>query len=321
MIYIKESEISKLLDFHKIVELTKDGFKKYSNYLTLTPPYINFQIEKAKGHVHFKAGHILGDDYFTLKYSGGFWENEKLNIPVDNGLFIVFSAQTGVPLCIIDDVGFLTAYRTGIAGAIATKELARNNSKVVTVIGSGLQARMQITSLMQVMNIDVLKVWGRNKNNVLLYVSEMREKFPNLLVQCYDSIEDSLKDTDIIITTTYSDTPIIKSEWIKEGMHITAVGACGPNMQELDENILSNAIVVTDSKEMCSVNGELAHALKKGLIDISQVVELGQVIDNFNRKDTDITLADLVGLGFQDAIVGSFIYKKAREKDKNTMIE
>ncbi|MCX8074451.1 MAG: ornithine cyclodeaminase family protein [Clostridia bacterium] len=317
MIYLKREEIKDLLDFNEIFNSMKNGFKLYSQGKTVTPPYIDFSIPDIKrGHVHFKSGYIIGEKYFTLKYSSGFWSDD-VNGLLDNGLFIVFNAKNGRQECIIDDIGYLTDYRTGVAGAIATKTLARANSEIVTVVGTGIQARMQIQSLMNVINIKKLNVWGRNKENASIYISEIKTIYPELIVEQYDSIEDSIKEADIIITTTYSSTPLLKSEWIKDGTHITAVGSCGPDMQEIDENIFNKAKVFADSKEMCSKYGEISYALKNSIIKFEDIIEVGEVIDTFKRNEADITVVDLVGLGFQDAVIGSYVYEKAMIKKRN----
>jgi ornithine cyclodeaminase len=317
MLYINQKEVERILDMKSLIELTEEGFKLFSEGKTLTPPFINFLIENVQGHVHFKSGYIMGDDFFTLKYSGGFWGNEDKNIPVDNGLFLVFSAITGEPVAIVNDVGYLTTFRTGVAGAIANKYLARENSKVATIIGTGEQARIQIEALLQVRPIEKVNVWGRNPRNVDGYMKDLSLKHPDLIVKKHSSIESAMQDADIIITTTYSDRPLIQCEWVKPGMHITAVGACGPQMQELDEKILKIATrVFADSKEMCIQNGEIHHAIKNGFVKEENIVEIGEVLKNpakYRRNPEDITVADLVGLGFQDAIAGSFVYKKAME--------
>jgi len=161
------------------------------------------------------------------------------------------------------------------------------------------------------MNIKKLNVWGRNKENVDLYINDIKVLYPNLIIEQYDSIENSIKETDIIITTTYSEESLLKNKWIKSGTHITAVGACGPNMQELDEKILGKSKIFADSKEMCSKHGEISHALRNNIIEVEDIIEIGEALDNFERNEKDITIADLVGLGFQDAIIGSHVYEKA----------
>lgn len=320
MLYLKREELDELLNFDEIYNSIKRGFNLYSSGKTITPPYIDFSIPGTKrGHVHFKSGYIIGEKYFTLKYSSSFWSDDIKGL-LDNGMFIVFNAKTGRQECLIDDKGHLTDYRTGIAGAIATKLLARSNSKVVTVIGTGVQARVQIKSLMGVMNINELRVWGRNKENAAEYINDMKILFPNLKIELYDEIQSSIENTDIIITTTYSDKPLIKSEWIKPGMHITAIGACGPDMQELDENIFKKAQAFADSKEMCSLNGEIGYAVRNNIIRKSDIKEIGEITENYIRNEDDITIADLVGLGFQDTIIGSYVYEKAMSNNRGVEI-
>lgn len=179
---------------------------------------------------------------------------------------------------VIDDKGYLTDYRTGIAGAIATKTLANPSSKTVAVIGNGTQARMQIQSLLKVMpSIKNLNVYGRNKNKVIDYCNEMKKLYSNISVKYYETVKETVENADIIYTVTYSENPLLKKEWIKKGSHITAIGACGPNMQELEEEILLNAdLVVADSIEATSTHGELNNARRKGF-DICKAKELGKL--------------------------------------------
>lgn len=127
----------------------------------------------------------------------------------------------------------------------------------------------------------------------------------------------AVTNADIIYTVTYSDKPIIKADWIKPGTHITAVGACEPNMQELDEKILGIAdVVCTDSIDACCKNGELHHALDKGYVKEDKVTELGAYISSkAKRNPDDITICDLVGIGFQDAVIASSVMEEyARQK-------
>ena len=111
---------------------------------------------------------------------------------------------------------------------------------------------------------------------------------------------------------------MFKADWIKKGAHITAVGACEPSMQELDPKILALAdIVCTDSKEACSKNGELHHALDMGYVNPDSVFELGEAIaSKIKREHTDITICDLVGIGFQDAVIASCVMNEFN-KQKN----
>lgn len=318
MEFIKREQLEGLINFEDVFNKTSQAYQLFSQGKTITPPFTVFTIPESEGSVHFKCGYVPGEDYFAMKYSGAFYGNEKLGISNFLGLFSVFNAKTGEVEAIIDDKGYLTDYRTGVAGALATKTLSNPNSTTVAMIGTGVQARMQLMTLLKVMpNIQNLQVWGRSKDKVEKYVWETKKQYPSLNITVCDTAKEAVNNADIVYTVTYSQKPIIQAEWLKKGVHITAVGACEPTMQELDSKILQYAdIVCTDSVSACAKNGELHHALEAGLISQDEVVELGEVIlSKIRRKPTDITVCDLVGIGFQDAVIASAVmgeFKKQR---------
>ena len=314
MKFIQREDLNNLLDFDYILKKSKEGFVAFSNGQTVTPPFCTFTIPESGGSVHFKAGFIRGEEYFAWKYSGAFYGNEKLGLSTFPGLFLVFNAQTGQVEAVINDRSYLTDYRTGIAGTIATTALAKKNSETVAVIGTGVQARMQIKFLMKVLPFKNLNIYGRNKSKAEKYCSEIQNEFPGLKLKVCDTVKEAVQNADIIYTVTYSQEPLLNAEWIKDGTHITAIGACEPSMQELDPAILKKAkIVAADSIEMTSQNGEIHHALEQGLISKEKVVELGTIIANgMKRDEADITVCDLVGMGFQDAVIGAAVWVKAK---------
>lgn len=310
MEFITRNQLTNLIKFEDVFSKTKRAYQLFSQGKTITPPFTVFTIPESKGSVHFKCGYVPGEKYFAMKYSGAFYGNEALGLSNFLGLFTVFNAQTGEVEAIIDDKGHLTDYRTGVAGAIATSTLADPKSKTVAMIGTGVQARMQLMSLLKVMpNIQNLRVWGRSSKGMAKYIEEVKTLYPNLNVVACSDAQEAVTDADIIYTVTYSEKPIIQADWIKKGAHITAVGACEPSMQELDPKILAMAdIVCTDSKEACAKNGELHHALDMGYVDEDSVFELGEAISSkIKREVTDITVCDLVGIGFQDAVIASCV--------------
>lgn len=321
MEFIKRDELNNLIKFEDVFSKTKRAYQLFSQGKTITPPFTVFTIPESKGSVHFKCGYVPGEKYFAMKYSGAFYGNEKLGLSNFLGLFIVFNAKTGEVEAIIDDKGYLTDYRTGVAGAIATSTLANPESKTVAMIGTGVQARMQLFSLLQVMpNIQNLNVWGRSESGMAKYIQEVKELYPNLNVITCKNAQKAVENADIIYTVTYSEKPIIRADWIKKGVHITAVGACEPSMQELDSQIIEMADkVYTDSKEACAQNGELHHALDMGFVTKEDVFELGEAITSKSiRRSTDITVCDLVGIGFQDAVIASCVMDELNKQNLNT---
>ena len=313
MKFIERVNLDKLLNFETIFNKTKNAYILFSQGKTITPPFTVFTIPENNGSIHFKCGYVPNEPYFAMKYSGVFYGNEKYGLSNFMGLFTIFNSTTGAVEAVINDEGYLTDYRTGIAGAIATSTLANPDSETVAIIGTGIQARMQLHSILRVMkNIKNIHVYGRTKSKVSKYVTEMKSLYQNLNFIEFSDIESAVKNADIIYTVTYSESPILKSDWIKQGAHITAVGACEPTMQELDENIFKLAdIVCVDSIESCSANGDLHHAINKGYISKDKVVELGTILKNkINRPKNFITVCDLVGLGFQDTVIGSAVIQE-----------
>ena len=133
MKFIKREALNDLLKFEDIFEKTKRAYTLFSQGKTITPPFTVFTIPESNGSVHFKCGYVPGEDYFAMKYSGAFYGNEQLGKSNFLGLFTVFNAKTGEVEAIIDDKGYLTDYRTGVAGAIATSTLANPDSKTASI--------------------------------------------------------------------------------------------------------------------------------------------------------------------------------------------
>ena len=301
------------------------GFKQLAQGKALSLPFINFTtpgLSGIRGHVHFKAGYVEGDDHFVFKYSGGFWGNREAGMrgSPDSGFFVIFNAFTGKPEMMVEGGDFtLTDYRTAAAGAVAAKYLSNPDSKDVGIIGNGVQAKLQMIALKEIRPIRSVKVWGRNPDHVKQYFEWMKGELPEIAFQEKNTIEETVKDVDVIITATPSSKALISSGWISKGTHITAIGACGPTMQELDPNIFVRADkVYADSIDACVINGDIHHAIEKGLIKRKQITgELGQVIAGMvpgREKNDEITVIDLVGLGVQDAKAGNWFYKKYFEK-------
>ena len=198
--------------FHSLYNLTKTkkAYQLFSEWKTITPPFTVFTIPESNGSVHFKCGYVPGEKYFAMKYSGAFYGNEKLGISNFLGLFMVFNSKTGEVEAIIDDKGLLTDYRTGIAGAIATSTLANPQSETVAMIGTGVQARMQLMALLKVMpGVKNLRVWGRSENGMKKYIDEIKAKYPKLNIISCKNAEDAVSCADIVYTVTYSENPIV----------------------------------------------------------------------------------------------------------------
>jgi ornithine cyclodeaminase len=298
-----QQQIISALNLAEAAEQVEQGFIAFSQGKVKVPPVQNFVFPQANGDCCVKSAWVEGAETFTVKISTGFYDNPSKGLESNDGLMLVLSAQTGQPLALLQDGGWLTCIRTALAGQIAAKALAPSNIQAIGIVGTGMQARMQLEQLMAVTDCRDVIVWGRRQSELDAY-----RHFAETLsfrVETTLNAQQVALQANLIVTTTPSREALLKSEWIRPGTHITAVGADTLGKQELDPALAGRAdVIVVDSIAQCSQYGEISHALKAGLIDKEQLLELGQVLagDVIARSnDQQITLVDLTGVAVQDA--------------------
>jgi len=279
----------------------ESGFIAYSQGRAVVPPVGELVMRDPPGDVHIKYGYLTGDDYYVIKIASGFYENSKLGLPSSNGLMLVFSQKTGALEAVLLDEGYLTDIRTAIAGAIAAKYLAPSKVERIGIVGTGMQARLQLEYLAPVTDCREVLVWGRSADKLAAYEQDMTEK--GFRVSTTTNADDVMASCKLIVTTTPATSPILSGQ-AQPGTHITAVGSDTHDKQELDAEILSRAeLVVADSISQCIERGEIYQALKSNAITEAGLVELGSIIagDATGRESDDqVTVADLTGVAVQD---------------------
>lgn len=302
-----QQQIINALDLTEAARQVAQGFIAFSQGKVKVPPVQNFVFAQANGDCCVKSAWVEGAQTFTVKISTGFYDNPSKGLESNDGLMLVLSATTGQPLALLQDGGWLTCIRTALAGQIAAKALAPSSVQTIGIVGTGMQARMQLEQLMAVTDCRQVIVWGRRQSELEAYRS-----FAQALGFSVDTTREAqqvARQANLIVTTTPSRQALLKSEWIRPGTHITAVGADTLGKQELDPALVARAdVIVVDSIVQCSQYGEISHALKAGLIDKEQLVELGQVLASdvgARSNDQQITLVDLTGVAVQDAQISN----------------
>ena len=304
-------QIKKVLPTLDIVKDLEEGFIAYSRGQVVVPPVGELSFEDPPGDTHIKYGYIKGDDYYVIKIASGFYDNPKINLSSNSGLMLLFSQKTGLPAGILLDEGFLTDVRTAVAGEICAKYLAPTNIQRIGVLGTGVQARMQVEYLKSVTDCKNIVVWGRNQSSLDAYQRDMQEI--GYAVQTTQNAKEVAESCNMIVTATAAKNPLLHADQIRRGTHITAMGSDTLEKQELDPQILQTAdIVVADSIEQCLLRGEIHKALEAGLRNKEDIVELGHVIidKKLQRTTADqITVADLTGVAVQDAQIAKAVYE------------
>ncbi|MCT4701665.1 NAD(P)-binding domain-containing protein [Enterobacteriaceae bacterium H20N1] len=301
-------EIKALFNQNDALTRLKAGFEAFSAGRVQLPPAQQFAFAQAEGDCCIKSAWIEGSESFCVKISTGFYNNPSLGLPSNDGLNMVFSAQTGQPLVLLNDSGWLTGVRTALAGRIAAEMLLPKRVERIAIFGTGLQAELQLRQLLELTSCRDVFVWGRSEESL----SRFREQLSDIDIQLVTttSEQQAASGASVIVTATPSTKPLVLADWVQPGTHITAVGADTPGKQELDAKLVAKAnCIVADSLKQCAAYGELSH-LPVEYRENAKVIELGSLLSDRSqcvRGEADITIADLTGLGVQDAQISASI--------------
>ncbi len=303
------AQIKDTLSNIDVIAAMEDAFIEYSNGNSVVPPVGELLLEK--GDVHIKYGYIKGEDFYVIKIASGFYENPKLGISSSNGLMLLFKQETGELVSVLLDEGHLTDVRTAAAGAVAAKYLAPKNVLRIGIIGTGIQAKLQLEYLAKVVKCRDVLVCGRSESRLRDFKDTMSGK--GFKVETTLIASDIPESCNLIVTTTPSETPLLLAKNIKSGTHITAVGSDTASKQELDARILRIAdLVVADSISQCLERGEIHKALESNSIRKESLVELGSIISGTSSgrsSDEEITIADLTGVAVQDIKIADAVFR------------
>jgi len=314
-------EIQRLIDVPQLIREIETGFVLYSEGKVTVPPVGFLHFEDPPGDVHIKYGFVSGDEYYVLKMASGFYANAALGLPVADGLILVFSQKTGELKLILLDKCWLTDMRTAAAGAVAAKHLAAQTVGDIGIVGTGVQARMQLEMLRDVVDCKSCLVWGRDPAKVESMIEDLRAKDSvrawGLQIEPAESLDHLVSRCNLIVTTTSARGPLIRADQVEKGTHITAMGSDDHGKQELEAELLAKAdLVVADSVSQCVDHGECFAAVQGGHIEKDSILELGDVIKTpaLGRTSEDqITVADLTGVAIQDIQIAKMVDRVLRE--------
>lgn len=308
---IKLEAIKEALQSIDVIAAMEHGFVQYSKGNSIVPPVGELIFENPPGDVHIKYGYIKKEDFYVIKIASGFYDNPKIGLASGQGLMLLFNQNTGQLQAVLLDEGHLTDIRTAAAGALSAKYFAPKNIQAIGIIGTGVQAKLQLEYLQKITSCKTVWVWGRKEENAVKFKNELSKNFDIKIAASPKEVADNC---NLIVTTTPSKIPLLKAKDIKAGTLITAVGSDTSEKQELESDILKKAdLVIADSLPQSESRGEVYQAVKNASILSNQVVELGQAIQNSNLQrtnDQQIIVVDLTGVAVQDIMIASTVYSK-----------
>lgn len=241
--------------------------------------------------------------YYALKEVCVFPENPKRGLDTHVGAVILHSGETGEPLAFLN-ASAITAIRTAAVSAVATKLLAREDAHVLAVVGKGVQAKAHLEAIPLVRDIRDVRVCGRG-----------------------ESVEETVRGADIIVTATSSREPVLRREWVAPGAHVNAVGSSIAAARELESSLVAAASLFVDRRESTvNESGDYLFALREGAISGPEHIraELGELLTGTASGRTspdEITLFKSLGLAIEDLAAAAFVYGEARREGRGTWVE
>jgi ornithine cyclodeaminase len=305
------------------VECVEGAFHALATKAVAMPPILRLDIPESRGEVDVKTAYIPGLDGFAIKVSPGFFDNPKYGLPSTNGMMMLLSTKTGLIQALLLDNGFLTDVRTAAAGAVAAKHLARKDASVVAILGAGTQARLQLQALTLVRPVHEARIWARDFEKAKVTARELESSLGFPVTACKD-VQSAISGSQIIVTTTPADQPILQAEWLEAGQHVTAMGSDAEHKNEVAAAVIAKAdLYVADSLQQTRRLGELHHAIEAGAVASDSVFpELGQIIAGIKHgrtSDTQITICDLTGTGIQDTAIATLAFGRSRASKVGTL--
>jgi len=315
---LPEEDVRKLISIDEAIKAVEDAFREKALGNVQMPPKVYLFYED--GDLRAMPCYIRTSKISSVKIVNSHPGNPGRGLPSVMALIVLIDPETGFPKAVMGGT-WITGIRTGAAGAVAAKYLARKTSKIAAFIGAGTQARMQFLGLMRVLpgirEIRAYDIRAEAARSFLDFVEEHASG--GLSLNAASSAEEAVKDADVIITTTPSRRPIVMSEWISEGTHFNCIGADAPGKQELDPMILKRASkIVVDDVEQAIHSGEINVPLSMGIIGRGKIYgELGEIAAGLKKgreDDHEITIFSSTGLAIQDAAVANIAYENAIRK-------
>jgi alanine dehydrogenase len=243
--------------------------------------------------------------------------NAARGLPTHLATIVLLDPDTGELLAILDG-RYITEARTAAVSAVSARHLARADTRVLAIVGSGVQARSHIEALIRVRRFEEIRVWGRDPVRLFSLVEEMLPRVGTRLMPV-ESVREAVRDAGIVALVTAAREPVVAREWIAAGAHICAVGACRPDQREMDTPLVRDARVFVDSRSGALAEaGDLVIPIKEGAFTASHIAaELGEVVAGRvqGRQNVDeITIFKSLGMAVEDVAAARLTWERASER-------
>jgi thiomorpholine-carboxylate dehydrogenase len=295
VMYLNEERVGELLRWDRLIAAMEIALADFSRGRVLQPVRNMLTIEEGKRYLGIMPA--VADDAMGVKLVSFYPGNAGSEVPTHLAMLLLFRPETGEPLAVMDG-RLITEMRTAAVSAAATKRLAASDSRVLALLGSGVQARAHFQALMLVRHFEEVRVWSRSATHAEQFAEQHKAKAM--------PVEAAVRGADVIVTATNAPQPILKGAWLKPGAHVNAVGAPRPYWRELDANAMGNTLIVDSREAALKESGDVI--LSKAEI----YAEIGEIFAGTKDAPASATTVfKSVGIAVEDITTAKLVYDAA----------
>ncbi len=321
---LSAEEMEGLVSMAEAIAAVENGFEEYARGKCEAPVRINVYAPEKNGRYILLPCYLADSGIFHTKLFSVYLKNPKKGLPTNYYYYLLHDINTGELKAVMSGT-YITNLRTGAVPGIATKYLARKDSRVFTLFGAGPVAEHQLLAMITVAKLDKINLVETNLDRASEFAGRMGPKY-GVKINIVNYAQEAVREADIITTVTSSKKPVFDGRDVKPGTHINAVGGIHPQGGEIDiYTVTHSKIVVEKMGEVLSEAGEILIPIQKGLLkkedihgEIAQVVT-GKIPGRISSEE--ITLFKSIGFAMEDAVMADLAYRKAMEKGVGRSIE
>jgi len=300
-LFLNEEQVRQHLQMADLIPAMEKALIDFSAGKVTQPVRSIIKVDVAAATGFLGLMPALTPDGLGLKAVTFYPSNAQRGIPTHMATIFLVDPETGTPLAIMDG-RLITEMRTAAVSAAAMKLLAAPESKILAILGSGVQARSHVEALRLVRQFEDIRVWSPTK--------EHAKQFADAIGGIAVSAEEAVRGADVVVTVTSSRTPVLQGSWLKPGCHVNAIGACRPDWRELDDDTMQRSVVFVDSRE-----GAMKESGDVILSDAKIYAELGEALaGKIPSRANETTVFKSLGMAVEDIAAARLVYQSAIHK-------
>jgi len=324
VLVVNQSQVARLLPMGECIDLMAEALRTLGRGDAINPLRDVLALPGGTNVLITMPAYMEDIRAMGLKVISVFPGNQGTEYDSHQGAVLLFETEHGRLLAIID-ASSITAIRTAAVSGVATRLLAREDARIVAILGSGVQAASHLAAMLVVRSIERARVWSRTPEHARSFTRQMAGRY-SLPVEPVASAQEAVAGADIICTTTAAREPVLMGDWLSPGAHINVVGASAPTAREVDTATMVRSRLFVDRRESTlNEAGDFLIPRREGAIDEGHIQgEIGEILlgrVTGRRSPEEITLFKSLGLAVQDVASAYRIYQKAVEQGVGTWVE